>query len=270
MFITRIDFDWPYSMDGIQMFDSPEPSTVLGSKRPLEAHKEGKKPDAKTIARREMMTLLAMNSALEHYKFSIITELKLKKNDDRSTVIKHEFVLMDVLLDPDARDLLLFMVRNESFGELCNANGISMNGRSRGASTRIVMDITKFLRFKTNVMESIFDSFKKKDETNKSAKLSNKKEPVGDKKKERDMLKFHWKKKDKEYQDIILNQYELKEQNDINTKALQDELIEEKENNAMLAAALSREQKKVLDTERRVAGQKGAGTRCLYIFFLMR
>ena len=42
-------------------------------------------------------------------------------------------------------------------------------------------------------------------------------------------------------------------------------IIEEKERSSLLAAALGREKKKVLDTERRVAGQKGAGSRCLNI-----
>jgi hypothetical protein len=57
-------------------------------------------------------------------------------------------VLIDVVSDLDTRERFLYLMRNESFAEICNANGIKMNNRSRGDDTRVVMDISIFYRFK--------------------------------------------------------------------------------------------------------------------------
>jgi hypothetical protein len=178
MSTIRINFDWPDSIDGIEMSATPGPSTVMGSKSPIggiveeieearemilatpgtsilvgskrsiedvdEETEEAKEID---IKRNFMMTVLAMNSSLEILKTATITELKLRKNEKRKEEIHHEFLLMDVIADPDARELLLYLLRNENFAEICNVNGIKMNGRSRGDSTRVVMNISVFYRF---------------------------------------------------------------------------------------------------------------------------
>jgi hypothetical protein len=236
----------------------------LGSKRPIDEVSVFDEMRERDVFRKYMMTVLAMNRNLEKFKSSTVTELKLKKNKERSSQTRHEFVLIDVVSDSDARELLLYLMRNESFEEICNANGIKMNGRSRGDETRVVMDISIFYRFKTEDMKNAFGQRK----TIKTLRLSDKKVPIdsdvdASNAQEVAQLNLYWTKKKKEYQAIILKQNKQTHQYEIDTLALQNELNEEKERSSLLAAALSREKKKALDTERRVAGQKGAGTRCL-------
>jgi hypothetical protein len=251
-------------MNQIEMSATPKPSSVLGSKRPINEVLVSDEMREQDVFRKDMMTVLTLNRDLEKFKAATFTELKLKKNKERSSQTKHEFVLIDVLSDPDARELLLYLMRNEIFAEICDANGIKMNSRSRGDETRVVMDISKFYRFKTEDMKNAFDQRR----TIKTLRISDKKVPIHldvdvSNGQELAQLNLYWSKKKREYQTIILNQNKQKQQYEIDTLALQNELIEEKEKSTMLAAALSREKKKVLDTERRVAGQKGAGTRCL-------
>jgi hypothetical protein len=133
MSIIRINFDW---LNSIQMSATPGPSAVLGSKRTIEEVLT----DEETNRRKNMMAILALNSSLEKLKFSITTQLKLKINEERNTQTKHEFVLLDVLSDPDARYMLLYLMSNECFVELCKKHGINMASRNRGDSTRAVID----------------------------------------------------------------------------------------------------------------------------------
>jgi hypothetical protein len=102
------------------------------------------------------MTVLVLNCDLQKFKAAAFTELRLKKNKESSSQKKYEFVLFDVVSDPDARELLLYIMRNESFAEICNANGIKMNSRSYGDETRVVMDISIYDRFKTGDMKNAF------------------------------------------------------------------------------------------------------------------
>jgi hypothetical protein len=264
MFNISINFEWTELIDRIQMSATPKPSSVLGSRRPINEVSVSDEMREQDIFRKDMMTVLTMNRDLEKFKAATFTELKLKKNKERSSQTRHEFVLIDVVSDSDARELLLYLIRNESFAEICNANGIKMNSKSRGDETRVVMDISIFYRFKTEDMKNVFVQRK----TIKTLRLSDKKELIHldvdeSNAQEIALLNRYWSQKKKEYQAIILNQNKQKHHYENATLALQNELNEEKEKCRLLAAALSREKKKVLDTERRVAGQKGAGTRCL-------
>jgi hypothetical protein len=118
MYIIRINFDRTHRMDRIQMSATPEPSSVLGSKRPIDEVSVFDEMRERDVFRKYMMTVLAMNRDLEKFKSSTVTELKLKKNKERSSQTRHEFVLIDVVSDSDARELLLYLMRNESFEEM--------------------------------------------------------------------------------------------------------------------------------------------------------
>jgi hypothetical protein len=109
------------------MSATPGPSSALGSKRPINEVLVPDEVRERDNYRQFLMTVLSMNADLEKFKAATSTELKLKKNKERSAVTKHEFVLIDVVSDPNARYLLLFLMRNENYVELCKANGIHMS-----------------------------------------------------------------------------------------------------------------------------------------------
>ena len=113
------------------MSATPEPSSVSGRKRPIDEVSASDQIRERDVLRKNIMTVLSFNRDLFKFKAATITELKLKKNVERSLQTSHEFVLIDIVSDPDGREFLLYLLRHESFSVL-TALGCS---RSRGDVT---------------------------------------------------------------------------------------------------------------------------------------
>jgi hypothetical protein len=216
----------------------------------------------------ERMALLILNKGFTDFKYNIQFNRNFEIPNEKRIEKSHEYMLMELLTDADAKALLLYMLTNASGENLCREHGIQLNGQIRGASTMIVIDLTIWKRFFEAEIRPIFQER----HNTKMRKLSAKKDPIikediEDKEYSQVLLERNFKKMQKALVPHIIAQYGLK-------KGYQDKIVElnsaldnDKLTIKSLEEALSREQKKVLDTERRVAGQKGAGTRCLYIFF---
>ena len=62
------------------------------------------------VLRKNIMTVLSLSRDLFNFKAATITELKLKKNVERSLQTLHEFVSVDTVSDPDDREFLLYLL----------------------------------------------------------------------------------------------------------------------------------------------------------------
>ena len=237
------------------MIATPEASSFAGKKR----YRNEVADYNGELLRRNAMTMINLNRDLLNYRAATTKELKLRENIERSRQTVHEFILIDVVTEPDGRNFLLYILRHETFSEICSVKGLRMNSRSRGDVTRVVMDISLFARFRTDEMRTAFEQI----DTTKSLRFSESKVHINSNVDESDAieiarLNFYWTKKKKEFQTIILEQYKQKRKYESDASSLQSELTEEKERSILLSAALYKERK---NTDRRVAGQRGAGTR---------
>lgn len=72
----------------------------------------------------------------------------------------HEYPLVSIFhSDSDTRNFVLHMIRHESLCHIGRSHGLSMNGRSRGDSTRLVIDSEKWEKFTVRDLQTAFNSF---------------------------------------------------------------------------------------------------------------
>ena len=77
---------------------------------PRTSNKRGHSEAESLTTSEDSMALLAMNRALEDIKHSIEFDLNLEINEERRTLKSHQYLLMEMLQDADATDLLLFIL----------------------------------------------------------------------------------------------------------------------------------------------------------------
>ena len=117
---------------------------------PVASKKRGHEDDEDQIKRRNNVILLKMNRDIEDCKCKFkIDEIEGQKS--------HEVPLLVILSDPDAKGLLLFMLRNESFIPLCSVHGMQISGQNRGDSMRVIINTKEWKRFSNKEMEEVFD-----------------------------------------------------------------------------------------------------------------
>jgi hypothetical protein len=95
----------------------------------------------------ECTALLLMNKGFTDLKYNIQLNRSFEIPDEKRTQRRHEYPLIEVITDTDARALVLNMLTHENGENLCRLHGIELNGRTRGVSTRIVIDVTVWRRF---------------------------------------------------------------------------------------------------------------------------
>jgi hypothetical protein len=72
----------------------------------------------------------------------------------------NEYPLVSIFhSDSDTRNFVLHMIRHESLCHIGRSHGLSMNGRSRGDSTRLVIDSEKWEKFTVRDLQTAFNSF---------------------------------------------------------------------------------------------------------------
>ena len=107
------------------------------SATPTICNKRGHLEVAELTNSADLIFLLRMNRSLEDLMYAIESDVNFDIPEEMRTQKLHEYPLMVMIQDADARALLLSMLRHENFGELCNSHGIKRNGQSRGDSTRL-------------------------------------------------------------------------------------------------------------------------------------
>jgi hypothetical protein len=199
------------------------------------------------------MGLANLNRSLDSFKRTIESDLNQEIVEDILIQINHEYPLMSMVQDRDAKDMLLVILKDESCQDLCFDHGIATNGRSRGDSTRVVMNITKWRRFTHLEMALVFEKL----ETLNSKRYSHKKENnviENDQEHSLSYLNFHYQRNKEIFVAHIIKQYALKESLNERVIDLEGELKERDMTISVFEFALRKEQRKT-------SAQKGWKTR---------
>ena len=123
------------------MLANPEASSFSGKKRQRNEVTASNRIRDGELVRRNIMTVINLNRDLFNIRAATNKELKLKENIERSCQTVHEFILMDLVSEPDGLDFVLCILRHETFSEICSVKGLRMNSRSRGDVTRVVSSL---------------------------------------------------------------------------------------------------------------------------------
>jgi hypothetical protein len=227
----------------------------------------------------ERITLLELNKAFTDLKYNIQSNPKFEIPDEKRIEKRHEYTLIEVMTNIDARALLLYMLTHECGENLCRIHGIESSGQIRLASTKIVIDVILWKRFHENEMHPIFLERQNKlirEHDMKKKKDSGQKVPITkkenrEKEYDQDYLNRSYKNMQKTLVPHILAQYEIKKEyegeidelkiaNDKLKSALEDERMTIK----ALEEALVRAQNELKAAARSASGQQGARTRFLH------
>jgi|Transcript_7405 hypothetical protein len=167
----------------------------------------------------ERTALLLMNKGFTDLKYNIQLNRSFDIRDEKRTERRHEYPLIEVITDIDARALIMYMLTHENGENICKLHGIELNGKSRGALTRIVIDVTIWRRFYEEEIGPIFQQRHNIKMRKLNAKKDLIKEEIVDKEYSKVDLERSYKRMQKTLIPHIMAQYELK-------KGYQNKIVE--------------------------------------------
>lgn len=174
----------------------------------------------------------------------------------------HEFPIMVIFpKDGSTGKLILHIIKHLSFTELGEKHGLSMNGKSRGLLTRLVVDVARWYEFTIEELKPVYESMNSSNE--KRAQSSDVGIPLAFSAPE---VIYEYKRlkvliSNKSFQPSmiqhILNLYERVSGRDAENKSLKTELEEMNESVRLLEEGICFAQRNLEACERRVSAQKG-------------